>query len=110
MNFLQQLLDERVMIEAVEFGHGSEFTLVSRFRGQRLERRRNITIGQLRILLAAMKSYGSVLQDMIDEMYERHREDYDLVYRGKRIRIEMSGLFGKPFTLLKAGFGLAEAA
>ncbi|MFO7722473.1 MAG: hypothetical protein R6V49_04535 [Bacteroidales bacterium] len=110
MNFLQQLLDERIMIEAIEFGHGSDFTLVSRLRGQRMERKRTITIGQLRILLAAMREYGRVLQDVIDETYEKYRFDYDLMYRGKQIRIEMSGLFGKPFTLLKAGPGLPEAA
>jgi hypothetical protein len=110
MKFLQQLLEEHIMIEAIEFGHGAAFTLVSRYRGQRLERRRTITIGQLRILLGAMRSYGRILQDVIDEVYEKHRDDYDLVYRDKQIRIGMAELFGKPFTLLNMDSGLPEAA
>lgn len=99
MNVMEFILEKDLILDAVEFGTASEFILISRRKGQRKHRTNRLTTGQMRLLFAAMSEQGKLLQDAIDYLYEKHRNDYDLLFRGKRLRIEFRKLFGRPCNL-----------
>lgn len=109
MNMLQHLLDTGILIEAVEFGKSDEFFLFSRRAGQRREHVTKLTPGQFRLVLAAMEGQGALLMDVIDELYEKHQQDYAIRFRESRLRIELRKLFGMPFSLVPLP-GLPKAA
>lgn len=97
MNILEFLIEDGVILDAVEFGNDAEFTLISRRKGQRKQQIKRLTLGQIKLVFAAMSEHGRMLQDAIDEIYERHRSDYDTLYRAKRLRIELKRLFGRAY-------------
>lgn len=99
MNIMELLLEDGLILDAVEFGVAPGFIVILRRKGQRRHRIMHLTAGQLRLLFAAMSEQGKLLQDAIDHMYEKHRNDYDLLYRGKRLKLDLRKLFGRPYNL-----------
>lgn len=99
MNTLNILMEDGLVLEAIEFGRESYFTVITRLQGQRKQRTHRFTLNQLNMLLAAMDQQGEQLASLIDEMYECHRDDYEVHYKGKALRIETRALFGTPYML-----------
>jgi hypothetical protein len=99
MSTLDLILDDGVILEAVEFGREAGYTLFSRRRGQRRQRLTQLTNSQLKLIFAAMQEKGRILQDAIDELYECYHDQYDVKYRGKKLRIDFSTLFGSGYQL-----------
>jgi len=99
MNTLKVLLEDGLILEAIEFGREAHFTIITRLQGQRRYRMHRFTLNQLNMLLAAMEQQGESLASLIDEMYEYHRDDYEVQYKGKQLRIETKALFGHPYVL-----------
>jgi hypothetical protein len=99
MNTLKVLLEDGLILEAIEFGREAHFTVITRLQGQRRQRIHRFTLNQLNMLLAAMEQQGETLANLIDEMYEYHRNDYEVHYKGKQLRIDTKSLFGNPYVL-----------
>ncbi len=100
MVMIQQILDEECMIEAIEFGCSDDFIMVFRRVGQRREQHTRLTLGQLRLLIAALGEQGRTLQDAIDDLYEEKGNEYNVLFRGKRLRVSLTRLLGHPCSLV----------